>query len=240
MDPVSVAFGLTREEETALYKYSQGRKNKSDSPGYMERDEWEALGSAVLKIPSMGALGKVATVFRGERTSHFTHLLRKRIGKPCYIVHGCTKTAAGVYHLASAAFTVNRHAMKARDLLRIICCSARYIQYWGMHGASLDGGEVLIPALTITYYDGEPPHIERFGIPMEEEGRSLRLGKRLPSPLKEIFTLVEVDPQDVNQTLPFFDDFKGDFVDGDILRRILPPKPAPVHPTAPWWREKID
>ncbi|HKQ99896.1 MAG TPA: hypothetical protein VJT09_04435 [Pyrinomonadaceae bacterium] len=200
MDPVSVAFGMTFNEETALYKYSQGMKDERNSPGYMERREWDDLASAVNKIPSMGQLGKVATVFRGDRKTDFTDFLRGRIGQPCYILHGATRTAAGVEHLASAAFTVNSHALRAPAIVRIICVSARYIQYWGMHGASLDGGEVLIPSGTFTYYDGEAPHKEKFGF--DDEGPIM----------KDIFTLVEVERDDVKDELPVFDDFKGNLV----------------------------
>jgi hypothetical protein len=230
MDPVSKALNLSREEETALYKYSQGLKDERDSPGYMTNEQWKDLKTAVNKIPSMGALGTAATVFRGDRKTDFTDFLRSRQGRPCYIVHGAAKTKAGVRHMSSAAFTLNSHGMRAHSLIRIICLSARYIQYWGMHGASLDGGEVLIPAGTISYFDGEAPHKEPFS-----EDRSL----------KDIFTLVEVMPGDVRPDIPFFDDFKGATVSDEYLGKIFFRRQEVIAPrrqqrVAPQGKEKFD
>lgn len=205
LDPVSRAMGLTSAEELALYKYSQGKKDEVTSYGYMAAEDWRCLTTAVAKIPSLGQLGIVAPVFRGDRTTDFADFLRLRVGSPCYIVHGAATTASGTHHLASAAFVANSHGTRAKHLVRILCASARYVQYWGMHGGSLDGGEVLIPAGTITYYDGEHPHVEAFA------------GEK-----KEIFTLIEVEPERVKSNVPCFDDFKGHRVNWDVVVRLIP------------------
>jgi len=158
-----------------------------------------------MKIPSMGSLGMVSTVFRADRTTDFTDFLRVQLGKPCYIVHGAAVAGSGIHHLASAAFCMNNHGIKARTLVRIRCSSARYIQYWGMHGGSMDGGEVLIPAGTICYYDGQPPTDEPFA-----------------DETKPAFTLVEVSRNDVKPNIPFFDDFKGQSVGQGVLDKLAP------------------
>jgi hypothetical protein len=202
---VSMAMGLTRDEEKALYKYSQGRKDEPDSYGHMDDQAWRDLESAVSKIPSMGALGLESTVFRGDRTPDFAGFLLSRYGKPCYVIHGAATTGAGIHHLASAAFVANSHGLRALCLVRIQCKSARYVQYWGMHGASLDGGEVLIPAGTISYYDGQPAQSEQFW-----------------DQSKPVFTLKEVLPNDVKPGIPFFDDFKGNEVPKGVISKLIP------------------
>ncbi|HXP20345.1 MAG TPA: hypothetical protein VN840_11940 [Streptosporangiaceae bacterium] len=140
---------------------------------------WSALESALTKIPNLGelGLGSVPT-YRVERSgSELMKYLREAEG-PAYIYHGLQTTGTKRYdywpdensptwsaevgnqpHYASASIMPSSHSWQQKayknGLIKFYCPSAKYINAWGGMGI-VDGGEVLIPPRTITYYSGSP------------------------------------------------------------------------------------
>jgi hypothetical protein len=151
-------------------------------------DGWGALRSALGKIPTLGQLGLGAiSLFRVERpdASLMWHL-QTNDEMEIYVYHGL-QTNAGTTtthswpdpnnpewsaevgdqpHYASASIAPSSHSWQRKvyknGILRFVSPSAQYINAWGGMGI-LDGGEVLIPPGTITYYDGAPVRVPWMG-----------------------------------------------------------------------------
>lgn len=172
-------FGLDEYEELALKAYGDANKGvkefgyedthvKTRNPHYMFDDPmwgvyqngWNALTSALKKLPSLGNLGLDIPTFRIEREdSKLVQFLQGTSG-PLYICHGMTKDKKGGQpHFMSASIIPSSHSnvqnSYKRGLVKVMCKSARYINAFSVQGI-VDGGEVLIPPGVVTLYKGTP------------------------------------------------------------------------------------
>jgi hypothetical protein len=181
-------------------------------------DGWGALRSALGKIPSLGQLGLgEIPLFRVERPlSNLMLQLKMNEDQEIYIYHGL-QTNAGERtslvwpgpnnaawsadlgdqpHYGSASIAPSSHSWQRKvykkGILRFVCPSAQYINAWGGMGL-LDGGEVLIPPGTITYYSGAPAQMPWMG------------------GMITMYTLTEVTGSRTRK-IPMLDDYTGDEV----------------------------
>ena len=166
-------FQLDEYEKRALEAYGNANKGESELEGrrnvhYMFESKswgpyesgWNALRSALRKLPTLGSLGLSIPTYRVERPeSELMKFLRGR-NTPVYIIHGVTKDKeGGQLHFMSASIMPSSHSNVPdkynRGLLKIIGSSACYMNSYSIQGL-VDGGEVLFPPLTVTLYDGTP------------------------------------------------------------------------------------
>jgi hypothetical protein len=181
-------------------------------------DGWGALRSALGKLPSLGQLGLgEIPLFRVERAlSNLMLQLSMNEEQEIYIYHGLqtntgkrtTLTWPGPNdaawsaelgdqpHYGSASIAPSSHSWQQKvykkGILRFVCPSAQYINAWGGMGI-LDGGEVLIPPGTVTYYNGIPAQMPWMG------------------GMVTMYTLTEVTGSRTRK-IPMLDDYTGDEV----------------------------
>lgn len=116
--------------------------------------------------------------FRAERSDSELMRFLRDATEPVYIYHGLQTDGPARFdywpdkdhptwyaevgrqpHFASASIMPSSHSWKKEvyrnGLIKFYCPSVKYINAWGGMGV-LDGGEVLIPPRTITYYSGSP------------------------------------------------------------------------------------
>lgn len=165
---LGAALKLSLLEEKALYAYSQPYKDDPEGAFFMGEHErwgdfttgWNALNSAVHKLPSFKELGlgnnsdEVIPAFRTERSdSNFMRSLPDKA--PCYIIHG-EKSMGMTRHFASVSVMGESvHMKENQPTLRFECPSAKYIQAFGGMSTAVDGGEALIPPALITFCNGK-------------------------------------------------------------------------------------
>jgi hypothetical protein len=219
------ALGLIKEEEMALYAYSQPNKGDPQSAFYMGINPtrwgpyyngWQALNSAVDKLPTLADLGlegEQIAAFRVERKeSKFMENLAAKA--PCYILHGEkmnyqteTRHFASASVMGSSVHTTEERAKFGR--LRFECPSARFIQAFGGMSTAVDGGEVLIPPGLITFCYGET-YYDSEDEPVTYTLQEVGFEKHSPQPmLNTEFPLIE-DKEGKDITAKFDYLYKGD------------------------------
>jgi hypothetical protein len=159
-------YGLSPAEVHAVEAYSLPDKMKPQSEHYMGpakhwdkfKDGWEALDSALAKLPSLGKLGLEVTTYRATREQKESTALSK-LPVETNIKHGVNKMNMGQQHYTSTALTYNVHSGRAEEvggMMAITGKSGVLINPFGKQGM-LDGGEILYPPNMTTRYEGQKP-----------------------------------------------------------------------------------
>jgi hypothetical protein len=168
-------YHLDPAETKALKAYTSPNKADRKSEYYMWGDRsaddwkpfrtgWEALDSALAKIPSLGQLGLQITTYRVPRppssvrgTDEMEAYSHMRAGTN--VRHGHDPMPGGQFHYMSTALTYNVHSrgILDRGAVAITGHSGRYINPFGVMSGSVDGGEVLYPHHVVTAYEGVNP-----------------------------------------------------------------------------------
>ncbi len=172
------AYHLNRYEALAIDAYSDANKNLESTngepnPHYMGastgnwghfQDGWDALSSALCKLPCLGKLGLVLTTYRAPRVQKSIYqlvemekLTELKVG--AVLSHGVTIMDMGQLHFLSTAVTYNSHwdrGMEVGGLIAITGYSGVYINPFGMNGW-IDGAEILYPPRICTVYEGVRP-----------------------------------------------------------------------------------
>ncbi|WP_157620968.1 hypothetical protein [Saccharothrix sp. NRRL B-16348] len=178
------AYGLDRFEVLAVEAYSDANKKVKDfegvpNPHFMGTsvqnwgyyaDGWDALSSALAKLPSLGDLGLVLTTYRAPRQpkvmGELLEIQKIAAIKPeSMIEHGTAVMDMGQLHFLSTAITDNVHWTRAGEvggLIGITGYSGVYINPFGIQGW-LDGAEILYPPRVVTVFEGLNPHGYRDG-----------------------------------------------------------------------------
>lgn len=179
------AYGLDKHEVRAIEAYSDANKDKrklGEKPNrhYMGHDEerpdrwgkhgngWQALASAMKKVPSLGDLGVELTTYRAPRARPEEPLVQvhdsemeeiARLAPGTNVVHGATVMSQGQGHYLSTAISYNSHWDRAEQVGGLVAMTGRsgvFINPLGVQGA-IDGGEILYPPGTTTAYEGINP-----------------------------------------------------------------------------------
>jgi len=179
------AYGLDKHEVRAIEAYSDANKDqrtlgRKRNPHYMGRDEerpdrwgrhgngWQALASAMKKVPSLGDLGVELTTYRAPRARPEDPLVQvhdsemeeiAHLAPETNVVHGATAMSQGQGHYLSTAISYNSHWHRAEQVGGLVAMTGRsgvFINPLGVQGA-IDGGEILYPPGTITAYEGMNP-----------------------------------------------------------------------------------
>lgn len=161
-------YELDWQEQRALKYYGSPFKDDKDYFAYMGPklswgqygNGWNALVSAINKLPSFGELGLDLPLFRVEReSSPLFGILQgfARNRQQVYIFHGIRVMNFGQYHLQSTSLIESTHSGNRenyeRGLFQYRSSSARYMNNFSIQGM-LDGGEALIPSGVITIFTG--------------------------------------------------------------------------------------
>jgi len=168
-------YHLSPIEAKALQAYTSPNKKERDNPNYMggERDPrdwapfangWEALESAMSKIPSLGELGIELTTYRIPRAPTNERdidepAIYRNMRPGTHIAHGHEAMPGGQHHYMSTALTYSVHFSGAErgGAVGITGRSGRYINPFGVMSGSVDGGEILYPPHVNTSYEGSNP-----------------------------------------------------------------------------------
>jgi hypothetical protein len=159
-------YGLSPVEVHAIEAYSLPNKMDPTSKHYMGaakhwdpfKDGWEALDSALAKLPSLGKLGLEVTTYRATREQKESTAL-SQLPVETNIKHGVNKMNMGQQHYTSTALTYNVHSGRAEEvggMMAITGKSGVLINPFGEQGM-LDGGEILYPPNLTTRYEGQKP-----------------------------------------------------------------------------------
>lgn len=163
--PTANAFGLSLVEQQAVAAYSSPHKNNPMldehlvNHYYMGKayggfaNGWDALTSALNKLPSFGDLGLTMATFRVTRDDTETSsLANMRIGDR--LVLGLAEMGMKQRHVASTSITYSVHlspqkVADAGGMLAFFGASGVFINWLGVMSMSTDGGEVLYRPGTI-------------------------------------------------------------------------------------------
>jgi len=190
---VARALGLRKNEIEAVWAYTQANKEVEDlsgqvNPAFMMTafgsftNGWQALTSALSKLPSFGRLGMTVSTFRTVRNRDEIERL-KALPIGSRLVLGCTPMKGGQRHVTSSAITMSKWTLPATVLqsggvLSYFGVSGVFINWLGQYGLGMDGGETLYSPGTIMQlsakvqrdgYDGKVPIFLLEEIPMFHE-----------------------------------------------------------------------
>ncbi|MEM8995435.1 MAG: hypothetical protein AAGF23_11670 [Acidobacteriota bacterium] len=171
-------YGLSDHELRALEAYSGPNKQEefleyAEEPGKMVRvpnehymgqpfgphkDGWEALGSAMEKVPNLGQLGLNMTTYRVPRDSTEFQAYQY-LPEDSRILHGANAMDSGQKHFMSTSATYSVHlsdrkVAKSEGVTAITGESGVYMNPFGVMSTHTDGGEVLYPPGTMTRHIG--------------------------------------------------------------------------------------
>jgi Domain of unknown function (DUF4157) len=242
-DELVKAYGLTREEHRAFQAYSEANKGKKqlvtgkgdtekvqENEYYMGRsqklwgkfgDGWTALGSAMKKVPNLGALGVEMTTYRAPRTKTESDVMTNML-PGTNVLHGHQTMDQGQRHYMSTAITYNSHWLRGATqnrednvggMIGVTGSSGVFMNPFGLRSWE-DGGEVLYPPGVMTSYEGSNPegykgnpdkgettqpvfHLQE--IPQADQSRRIVEDKdfstlRNPHPIVELEELVHKHP----------------------------------------------
>ena len=165
------AYGLDERETRALTGYTNANKTVRDlpdgpNPHFMgphahwghHGTGWNALASAMTKVPNLGQLGLRMTTYRASRPEEARSLDDL---EGANVVHGVRVMAQGQRHYLSTALTYNVHFGESRirdagGIQALTGTSGVYIDPWSTY-PSVDGGEVLYPPGFTSRVEGRHP-----------------------------------------------------------------------------------
>jgi hypothetical protein len=162
---VARSLGLRKNEIEAVWSYTQAHKELESfgagkqNPSYMKKafgsfaSGWEALASALCKLPSFGRLGMTVSTFRTVRDAKEIDSL-KALPIGSRLVLGCMPMGGGQRHVTSTAITMSKWTlpstvMESGGVLCYFGASAVFINWLGQYQMWMDGGESLYPPGTI-------------------------------------------------------------------------------------------
>jgi hypothetical protein len=163
------ALGLSKNEIEAVWSYTQANKEIASkggwvNPSYMNKpfgsfkDGWEALTSALFKLPSFGSLGMTVTTCRTVRDAKELESIH-RLPSGARLVLGCTPMKGGQRHVSSTAITMSKWTLPGavKDSGGVLCyfgVSGVFINWLGQYSMGTDGEETLYPPETIMQVSG--------------------------------------------------------------------------------------
>ncbi len=175
---ITTEYGLDRFEVKAIQEYSDADNDKVDriiyqagtiigkelNPTYMGVSQmwsyhlsgWNALTSALHKLPSLGDLGIELTTYRVSRDQTEAAALA-HLPTEANVLHGRPTDKLSQGHFASTAVAFSHfmlRALEAGGIMAITGYSGRYINPFGKQGIGMDGGEILYPPGFLSRYEG--------------------------------------------------------------------------------------
>lgn len=166
-------YGLDEFEQRAIKAYSDANKADRNSEYYMGKngkwgnheDGWNALESALRKLPSLGNLGLEVTTYRAQREGESSSEKLRELKPGTNIIHGNSEMEMGQKHYTSTALTYNSHLSRVNKTGGVMAVTGRsgvFINPFGLQGF-VDGGEILYPPGIRTRYEGTNPSGYREG-----------------------------------------------------------------------------
>jgi hypothetical protein len=179
-DQLIAAYQLDKYEALAIDAYSNASKgdkvfhDQGRNPHYMGAETgnwgidfangWDALSSALRKLPCLRDLGLLLTTYRAPRAQKSIYDLvemekLRELKVDATIQHGIEIMGMGQRHFLSTAVTYNSHWDRADEvggLIAITGYSGVYINPFGVNGW-VDGAEILYPPRILTVFEGVQP-----------------------------------------------------------------------------------